>query len=70
LTPKTLQINSAIHDSSLPLFAKTMQISIFISTRYIDFDQQPEFAFHLFRVSGCKIRDLAVENALQIITLR
>jgi len=36
----------------------------------MDFDQQAELALHLSRISGCEIRDLAVENALQIITER
>src|ERR1035437_8581248 len=42
----------------------------FSSIRYRDFDQQAEFAIPRLRVSGCEIRDLAVENALQKITLR
>jgi hypothetical protein len=67
LGPNSLQINSAIYDSSLPLFVKIVQISILLSFRYMDFDQQTELAFYLERVSACEIRDLAVENALQII---
>jgi hypothetical protein len=34
----------------------------------MDFNQQAELAYHPLRVSGCKICDLAVENALQKIT--
>jgi hypothetical protein len=36
----------------------------------MDFDQQAEFAAARPRVSACEIRDIAVENALQIITQR
>jgi hypothetical protein len=42
----------------------------FPSIRYRDFDQLVEFALYRLRVSACEIRDLAVENTLQIITQR